>query len=136
MYNNLKYRPRFPGQIIKRLRGKSAILEDGHTLILGWSSRIFPILQQLAIANENVPNPVVVIFADVDRFTPEQKALSLRMQGLWAGFGQQDFGAEWPRVAGAGPVRVFTAQGDRLDDAFFARHNCDFWDGTPFGAVH
>jgi para-nitrobenzyl esterase len=76
------------------------------------------------------------IFADVDRFTPEQKALSLRMQGLWAGFGQQDFGAEWPRVAGAGPVRVFTAQGDRLDDAFFARHNCDFWDGTPFGAVH
>ena len=48
-------------------RGKSSILEENHTLILGWSSRIFPILQQLAIANENVPNPVVVIFADVDR---------------------------------------------------------------------
>lgn len=48
-------------------RGKSSILEEGHTLILGWSSRIFPILAQLAISNENVAKPVVVIFADVDR---------------------------------------------------------------------
>ena len=75
------------------------------------------------------------VFTDVKRFTPRQKALSDRMQRLWAGFGQGDFGPEWPRVEGAGPVRVFTAQGDRLDRDFFGRHHCDFWDGTPFGAV-
>lgn len=38
------------------------------------------------------------VFTDVKRFTPRQKALSDRMQRLWAGFGQGDFGPEWPRV--------------------------------------
>ena len=75
------------------------------------------------------------VFADVKRFTPEQKALSDRMQSLWASFGQKDFGPEWPDVEVSGPVRVFTAGGDRLDADFFDRHHCDFWDGTPFGAV-
>ena len=51
-----------------RLRkGRSPIVDDNHTLILGWSSRIFPILQELAIANQNVRKPVVVIFAPHDR---------------------------------------------------------------------
>jgi para-nitrobenzyl esterase len=76
------------------------------------------------------------IFADVGRFTPGQKALSGRMQRLWADFGQTDFGADWPRVEAAGPVRIFTAQSDRLDPDFFGRHQCDFWDGTAFGAAH
>lgn len=76
------------------------------------------------------------VFADVKRFTPEQKALSDRMQRLWAEFGTAAFAAEWPRVEGAGPVRVFTPKGDRMDDDFFDRHHCAFWDGTPFGAVH
>jgi K+/H+ antiporter YhaU regulatory subunit KhtT len=51
-----------------RLRkGRSPIVDANHTLILGWSSRIFPILQELAIANQNVRKPVVVIFAPHDR---------------------------------------------------------------------
>ncbi|GLK48498.1 carboxylic ester hydrolase [Brevundimonas intermedia] len=75
------------------------------------------------------------VFADVKRLTPEQKALSERMQSLWAGFGQRDFGPDWPRVEVSGPVRVFSPDGDRLDADFFDRHHCDFWDGTPFGAV-
>ena len=51
-----------------RLRkGRSPIVDSNHTLILGWSSRIFPILQELAIANQNVRKPVVVIFAPHDR---------------------------------------------------------------------
>lgn len=54
-------------------RGKSSVLEANHTLILGWSSRIFPILDQVAQANSNVANPVVVIFADVDRETMERE---------------------------------------------------------------
>jgi hypothetical protein len=51
-----------------RLRkGRSPIVDENHTLILGWSSRILPILQELAIANENVRKAVVVIFAPHDR---------------------------------------------------------------------
>jgi para-nitrobenzyl esterase len=76
------------------------------------------------------------IFADVNRFTPAQRALSKRMRELWAGFGQRGFGEEWPQVEGAGPVRVFKPEGDTLDHVFFERRHCDFWDGTPFGAVH
>ena len=53
---------------IRRLRaGKSDVVEVGHTLILGWSNRIFPILQQLAIANENVRKPVIVIVSSQTR---------------------------------------------------------------------
>lgn len=48
-------------------KGKSPVIAEGHTLILGWSNRVFPILKELAIANENVRKPVVVIFAAESR---------------------------------------------------------------------
>lgn len=48
-------------------KGKSPVIESGHTLILGWSNRVFPILKELAIANENVRKPLVVIFSDQSR---------------------------------------------------------------------
>ena len=51
-----------------RLRkGKSAIIDNGHTLILGWSNRIYPILKELAVANQNVRKAKVVIFSDQTR---------------------------------------------------------------------
>jgi hypothetical protein len=48
-------------------RGKSPILESGHTLILGWSTRAFPIIQQLCVANANKRGAVIAIFANVNR---------------------------------------------------------------------
>jgi len=51
-----------------RLRkGKSAIIDSGHTLILGWSNRIYPILKELAVANQNVRKAKVVIFSEQTR---------------------------------------------------------------------
>ncbi|MEI7420375.1 MAG: NAD-binding protein, partial [Actinomycetes bacterium] len=51
-----------------RLRkGKSPIVDSNHTLILGWSNRIYPILKELAIANSNVRKARVVIFSDRTR---------------------------------------------------------------------
>ena len=51
-----------------RLRkGKSAIIDSGHTLILGWSNRIYPILKELAVANQNVSKAKVVIFSEQTR---------------------------------------------------------------------
>jgi Trk K+ transport system NAD-binding subunit len=54
-------------------RGKSPINESNHILILGWSSRIFPIISELKVANENAAGAVVAVFADVDRIKMDEQ---------------------------------------------------------------
>lgn len=50
---------------VEKLRsGRSPIIESGHTLVLGWSNRIFPVIEELSIANENVHRPLIVIVAE------------------------------------------------------------------------
>ncbi|RYG10159.1 MAG: carboxylesterase family protein, partial [Caulobacteraceae bacterium] len=77
------------------------------------------------------------VFADPARFTPKQRALSDRMMRLWAGFGHDpEFNTVWPRTTATGsPIRLLDPEGDRMDDTFFERHDCAFWDATAFGAV-
>ncbi len=84
-------------------KGKSPIIESGHTLILGWSSRVFPILQQLAIANENISNPLVVIFSDQDREFMDDEIQS--------------------RVGDMGKTRVVTRTGDPTNPRDLERAN-------------
>jgi len=43
--------------------GRSAVLESDHTVILGWSSRLPVIVQELVVANENRARPAIVILA-------------------------------------------------------------------------
>ncbi len=70
------------GQAITKLKsGKSAVIETNHTLILGWSNRVFPILSELAIANENIRKPRVVIFANKDRASMDEE-ISARVPNL------------------------------------------------------
>jgi voltage-gated potassium channel Kch len=45
-------------------KGRSAVLEVGHTLVLGWSPRLAVILDELVIANESVKRPAFVVLAD------------------------------------------------------------------------
>jgi voltage-gated potassium channel Kch len=45
-------------------KGRSAVLEAGHTLVLGWSPRLAVILAELVIANESVKRPAFVVLAD------------------------------------------------------------------------
>jgi voltage-gated potassium channel Kch len=52
-------------------RGRSRVIESGHTVILGWSDAVFTILSELAIANESRRRPVVVILADRDKVEME-----------------------------------------------------------------
>jgi len=47
-------------------KGRSRVVEHGHTLILGWSAQVFTILSELMIANENQHNARIVILADRD----------------------------------------------------------------------
>lgn len=54
-------------------KGRSFVVETNHTLILGWSSRIFLIISELMIANENQKNPRIVILADKDKVEMEDE---------------------------------------------------------------
>lgn len=55
-------------------KGRSPIIAQNHTLILGWSNRIFPILKELEEAGLNQrKKPTVVIFANKTREFMEQQ---------------------------------------------------------------
>ncbi|XP_019440494.1 PREDICTED: ion channel CASTOR-like [Lupinus angustifolius] len=48
-------------------KGKSEVVEQNHTLILGWSDKLGSLLNQLAIANENLCGGTVVVMAERDK---------------------------------------------------------------------
>ncbi len=54
-------------------KGKSPVMEDNHTLILGWSEKIFTIISELTIANENQKKPSIVILANKDKVEMEDE---------------------------------------------------------------
>jgi voltage-gated potassium channel Kch len=87
-----------------RLRkGKSPVVDSGHTLILGWSNRVFPILKELSVANQNVRKPLVVIFSNHERDFMEDEIES--------------------RAEGLGKLRVITRSGDPTNPTDLKRTN-------------
>jgi voltage-gated potassium channel Kch len=54
-------------------KGRSKVLENNHTLVLGWSAQIFTILNELMTANENQNNARIVILADKDKVEMEDE---------------------------------------------------------------
>ncbi len=54
-------------------KGRSFVLERDHTLILGWSPKVFTILSELVLANENRTKPRVVILAEKDKVEMEDE---------------------------------------------------------------
>jgi voltage-gated potassium channel Kch len=59
---------------IEELRkGRSFVLEQDHTLILGWSPKVFTIISELVQANENRSKPRIVILAEVDKVEMEDE---------------------------------------------------------------
>lgn len=48
-------------------KGRSVVLEENHTLILGWSDTVFTVLSELEIANESQKKPSAVVLADRDK---------------------------------------------------------------------
>ncbi len=61
------------GKLEELRKGRSQVLENGHTLILGWSPQIFTILSELMIANENQKKACIVILADRDKVEMEDE---------------------------------------------------------------
>lgn len=54
-------------------KGRSFVIEKDHLLILGWSSKIFTIISEVCIANENQKRGVIVILADKDKVEMEDE---------------------------------------------------------------
>jgi voltage-gated potassium channel Kch len=83
------------GKLEELRKGRSRVLESGHTLILGWSPQVFTILSELMIANENQRNARIVILADKDKVEMEDEVRS--------------------RVATVGSTRVICRSGSPID---------------------
>jgi voltage-gated potassium channel Kch len=53
-------------------KGRSAVLENDHTLILGWNTQVFTIISELILANESRKSgAVIVVLADQDKVEME-----------------------------------------------------------------
>ncbi|MBI4955535.1 MAG: potassium transporter TrkA [Myxococcales bacterium] len=62
---------------IEELRkGRSLVVENDHILVLGWSSKIATVLDQLIEANQSHPKPRIVILAEKDKVEMEDEIAS------------------------------------------------------------
>ncbi len=57
-------------------KGRSRVIETGHTVILGWSSQVFTIVSELIIANENQQDSCIVILGNKDKVEMEDEIRS------------------------------------------------------------
>jgi voltage-gated potassium channel Kch len=76
-------------------KGRSRVLENDHTLILGWSSKVFPIVNELCIANESRGRASIVILANGDKVEMEDELRA--------------------KVAKPGRTRIIVRSGDPMD---------------------
>ena len=61
------------GKLTTLRKGRSRVIEDGHTVILGWSQQVFTVVQELVIANANQRAGRIVILADRDKVEMEDE---------------------------------------------------------------
>jgi len=54
-------------------KGRSLVVEQDHTVILGWSEQIFAVVSELCAANENKKRACVAILADKDKVEMEDE---------------------------------------------------------------
>eukprot|EP00560_Eucampia_antarctica_P005335 CAMPEP_0197835218 /NCGR_PEP_ID=MMETSP1437-20131217/25131_1 /TAXON_ID=49252 ORGANISM="Eucampia antarctica, Strain CCMP1452" /NCGR_SAMPLE_ID=MMETSP1437 /ASSEMBLY_ACC=CAM_ASM_001096 /LENGTH=714 /DNA_ID=CAMNT_0043440473 /DNA_START=102 /DNA_END=2246 /DNA_ORIENTATION=+ len=56
------------GEKVDELKqGKARVIESNHTLILGWSDKALPIIEQISLANESEDGGIIVVLADEDK---------------------------------------------------------------------
>ena len=66
----------FNAKVEELRKGRSFVVESGHTLILGWSEAIYTIISELAISREREGDAAVVILADDDKVEMEERLAS------------------------------------------------------------
>ncbi len=60
-------------QLDELRKGRSLVIEDGHTVILGWSPQIFYIVNELITANEGNKSSCISILAEKDKVEMEDE---------------------------------------------------------------
>lgn len=59
---------------IQQLRkGRSQLLERGHTIVLGWSEQVFTVIEELVMANQSERRSCVAVLADRDKIDMEEQ---------------------------------------------------------------
>ncbi|MFC4034327.1 NAD-binding lipoprotein [Streptomyces polygonati] len=81
--------------------GRSTVLEEGHTVLLGWSEQVFPIVSELVAANANRRGGVVAILSPKDKVGMEDELHT--------------------KVGRTGTTRVICRNGSVTDPAVLAR---------------
>jgi len=76
-------------------KGRSFVVEEGHTVILGWSPQVFSIIQELVLANESASGSAIAILAEKDKVEMEDEIRS--------------------RVGGTGRTRVVCRTGSPIE---------------------
>jgi voltage-gated potassium channel Kch len=61
------------GKIETLRKGRSQVIEQGHTVILGWSQQIFVVISELVAASANQPKSCIVIMGDKDKVEMEEE---------------------------------------------------------------
>lgn len=57
----------FESKIQTLRKGKSAVVEENHTLILGFNDRVIDIIKELVVANESEKDAVIVILSQMEK---------------------------------------------------------------------
>ena len=65
------------GKLDELRKGRSRVIEENHTVILGWSPLVFSIISELVEANANQKNPCIVVMGDVDKVEMEDEIRSM-----------------------------------------------------------
>ena len=63
----------FNTRIEKLRKGKSIVLEVGHTLVLGWNSKILNLIHEISLANDSRKRAVIVVLANRDKVEMEDE---------------------------------------------------------------
>lgn len=58
-------------------KGRSLVIETGHTVVIGWSDQIYPVVAELGEANANQGRSCIAVLADKDRVKMEDKLRGL-----------------------------------------------------------
>jgi voltage-gated potassium channel Kch len=61
------------GKIEDLRKGRSRVIESGHTVILGWSPQIFVVISELIVANANQSKSCIVVMGDKDKVEMEEE---------------------------------------------------------------
>ncbi|AQT75464.1 CASTOR/POLLUX-related putative ion channel [Streptomyces sp. fd1-xmd] len=94
-------------RIMSLRRGHSTVLEAGHTVVLGWSDQIFPVVSELVAANANQRRSAIAVLAPRDKVDMEDEVAT----GLGGPGGR----------TGTGATRIICRSGPTTDPAALAR---------------